>query len=171
MMNTNLRNITVTVIFVCLTAGVGLPQSGGTYEITQSVISNGGGTSNGGTFGATGTSGQSVAGTNSTGGAFGVRGGFWQSFLAPTAAMVAISGQALTSESRGISKARISLIDGSGATRTALTNPFGYFRFDDVEAGQTYIISVQSKRYQFANETQVVFVGDEITDLTFNALP
>lgn len=148
-----------------------LAQSGGTFEITQSVISNGGGTSAGGTVGVTGTTGQSAAGTNSTGGQFGVRGGFWQGFFSPTAAMVALSGRVLTAKTRGISKARVTLTDANGEARSILTNPFGNFRFDDVEAGQTYIISVKSKRYQFANETQVVFVSDEITGLDFNALP
>lgn len=148
-----------------------LAQSGGTYNITQSVVSNGGGTSNGGTFSITGTAGQPVAGANSTGGQFGVRGGFWQAFFAPTAAMVAVSGRSLDAYGGPISKVRVTLTDGGGVVRSALTNGFGYFRFDDVEAGQTCIISVQSKRFQFGNPVQVVFVGDEVTDLVFVALP
>ena len=167
----NYQKIFVALSFwVCLSA-TAFAQSGPPYEITQSVIANGGGTSNGGAFGVTGTAGQSAAGTNSTGGQFGVRGGFWQSFFAPTAAMVAVSGRVLTAQNGGISKARITLTGGDGPTRTALTNPFGYFRFDDVEAGQTYILIVRSKRYQFSNPTQVVFVSDEIADLNFFALP
>lgn len=167
----NYQNFIVLLTFSILLSAIISAQSGGTFEITQSVVSNGGGTSSGEAIRVTGTTGQSAAGTNSTGGQFGVRGGFWQGFFSPTAAMVAISGRVLTAETRGISKARVTLTNANGVVRSILTNPFGNFRFDDVEAGQTYIISVKSKRYQFANETQVVFVSDEITGLDFNALP
>jgi Carboxypeptidase regulatory-like domain len=156
-------------VFVILSANAAA-QTGGQFAVTQSVISNGGGNSDGVNFNVTGTNAQTLAGTNSTGGQFEVRGGFWQSFFAPTAAMVAVSGQVLAFNGGGISKARITLTDGSGATRTALTNSFGYFRFDDVEAGQTIIISVRHKSYQFGTPTQVVSINDEITDLVFNAL-
>jgi len=91
--------------------------------------------------------------------------------LAPTAATATVSGRVVNSAGRGIARAQITLTDTNGETHTALTNPFGYFRFDDVEAGQTYILIVRSKRYQFSNPTQVVFVSDEIADLNFFALP
>ena len=170
MMKTYQETLFVLALCMCFSVNV-LAQSGGTFEITQSVIANGGGASSRGNFGVTGTSAQPLAGTISTNGQYSVRGGFWQAFFAPTAAMVAVSGQVLTSESNSISKARLTLTDGSGAIRGALTNSFGYFRFDDVEAGQVYIISIESKRYQFANPIQVVYVGDEITNLNFIALP
>lgn len=160
----------IIIITAFFTANVSV-QSGGNYEITQSVVANGGGQSSGANFEVTGTGGQTLAGTNSTSGQYGVRAGFWQSFFAPSAAMASISGQILTACGNGISKVRVSLTNGSGATRQTLTNAFGYFRFDDVEVGQIYIISVNSKRFQFANNTRVLFVGDEITDLIFNALP
>ena len=48
---------------------------------------------------------------------------------------------------------------------------FGSFFFDDVEARETYIMSALSKCCGFENKTQVVLVGDEITDIVFNALP
>jgi hypothetical protein len=168
----NICKYPVSILFTALIfAASVLAQSGGTYEIKQSVVSNGGGTSDGGTYSLTGTAAQSVAGTNSTTDPYGVRGGFWQEFLAPTVATVAVSGRVLTSENNGITKVTVTLTDAGGATRSALTSAFGYFSFDDVEAGQTYIISVRSKRYQFSNPTQVITLMDEFTDLTFTALP
>lgn len=167
----NYQNIFAALAFCVFLSATVLAQSGGTYEITQSVVANGGGQSDGGSYGLTGTSGQSLAGTNSTAGQFGVRGGFWQGSLTPTAALVAVSGRVLTAENGGIGKVRVTLTDQTGAIRQSMTNPFGYFRFDDVEVGQTYICSVRSKRFQFANETQFVVVLDEITDLVFIALP
>ena len=168
-----MKNIRIySILFAALIfAAIVSAQSGGTYQITQSVISNGGGESNGGNFGVTGTSSQSLAGTNSTSGGFEVRGGFWQAFFAPTAALVAVGGQVLTAENQPIGKAHVTLTDATGQTRIARTSSFGYFRFDDVEVGQTCIISVQSKRFHFANNPQIIFVGDEITGIIFNALP
>lgn len=167
----NHKKIFVALAFCAFLLANIFAQSGGTYEITQSVVSNGGGTASGGTFGLTGTNDQALAGTNSTGGQFGASGGFWQPFFVPTAAMVSVSGQVLTAENMGISQVRVTLTNAAGAAKSVLTNPFGYFRFDGVEAGQTYIISVRSKRYQFSNPTQVIVVADEITDLRFDALP
>ena len=51
-------------------------QSGGTFQITKSVIAGGGGRTSGGTFTLDATIGEPVAGTNSTGGNFSVISGF-----------------------------------------------------------------------------------------------
>ena len=58
-----------------------------------------------------------------------------------------------------------------GMIRTAETNQFGYYRFDDVEAGQTYIFSVSHKTFQFAISPQVIFVQEELSELNFTADP
>ncbi len=165
------QKIFASIVF-CLSLSLIVPaQSGGAFEITQSVVSNGGGQSDGGSFGLTGTTGQSLAGTNSTGGAFAVRGGFWQSFFAPSAALVSVSGQVLQANGGGISRARLNLTSSNGTTRTILSGSLGYFRFDDVEVGQTYILTVVSKRYLFINNTQVITVLEEIGELNFTAEP
>jgi hypothetical protein len=51
-------------------------QSGGTYNITRSVVSGGGGQSSGGSISVTNTIGQSATGA-STGGSYSLGGGFW----------------------------------------------------------------------------------------------
>ncbi|MDQ3490846.1 MAG: hypothetical protein M3449_07260 [Acidobacteriota bacterium] len=56
-----------------------------------------------------------------------------------------------------------------GSTRTARSSSFGYYRFEDVAAGETYILSVSSKRYSFA--PRVVSALDELSDLDFTAEP
>ncbi len=91
--------------------------------------------------------------------------------LAPTAANVSVSGRVVDVRGRGISKARISITAPNGEMRNAITNSFGYYRFDEVEVGQTYVVSVRSKRYQFSNPVQVITLMDELTDLIFTALP
>lgn len=165
------QKIIASIVFSLLFTLIAAAQPGGMFEITQAVISNGGGSSGGANFNVTGTTAQTFAGMNSTNGQYGVRGGFWQSFFAPTAAMVSLNGLVLSSNGGGISKARVTLTSAGSETRTAATSSFGYFRFDDVEVGQTYIISVSSKGFYFANGTQVLVVNDEINDLVFIALP
>lgn len=83
--------------------------------------------------------------------------------LAPTAAGVSVSGRILTSGRNGIRNAVVTLTDQAGITRSAITSAFGYYRFDDIAAGQTVVISVASKRYQF--EPRAVDVSDNVIDL------
>lgn len=85
--------------------------------------------------------------------------------LVSTAAAVTISGRVTTQTGRGISNARVTITEQSGNNRTATTNPFGYFRFTEVQAGETYIISVISKRYSFA--PRVLNVIEDIEDLNY----
>jgi hypothetical protein len=87
--------------------------------------------------------------------------------LPPTAASVSISGRVLTSSGRGLAKALVQLTDSEGNTRTARTNPFGFYRFEDVQAGQTVILTVVSKQFQFA--PQVLNLNEELTHLNFIA--
>ena len=93
--------------------------------------------------------------------------------LAPpvTAASVAVGGRAVTANGGGIFKARISITGADGATRTALTNAYGYYEFRQVEVGQTYIISAQHKTYQFQPPTRVLSVTEELSAVDFTASP
>jgi hypothetical protein len=84
--------------------------------------------------------------------------------LAPTAASVTVSGRVMSGK-RGVSRATVYLTDQNGETRAAQTNSFGYYRFDEVAVGETYIVNVNAKRYQF--NPQVVNVTDEINELNF----
>ena len=86
---------------------------------------------------------------------------------APTAAGVTINGRVLTSDGRGLRNAIVSITDAAGNTRTALSSSLGYYRFDDVDSGQSYVVSVASKRFAFA--PQVVNVGGDLADLDFTA--
>ena len=87
----------------------------------------------------------------------------------PTAARVAISGRVMTPEGRGIRNAMVTLTDNQGVINRALTSARGIYRFDDVEAGHTYILAIRSRRYQF--ESQVISVTDDLTGVDFIASP
>ncbi len=89
--------------------------------------------------------------------------------LAPTAALVSVSGRVTTAEKQGIPRATLLLTDQSGETRSAVTNSFGYFNFADVSAGGTYVLTVQSKKFRFGNGTLVLFLADSVNDVIFVA--
>lgn len=84
---------------------------------------------------------------------------------APTAANVTISGRVMSSDGRTIARAQVRFNDMQGNPRTAVTNQFGYFTFEEVEAAQTYVFQASAKGYSFA--PQVISVNDDLTTLTF----
>ena len=87
--------------------------------------------------------------------------------LAPTAAAGEISGRVVTADGRGVFKARVTLTDQSGEEKTAMTNPFGYYRFNDITVGETYIISGKHKRYEF--DAQTLTVNGSLSEVNLTA--
>ena len=85
------------------------------------------------------------------------------------AAQVSVGGRIQSANGNGIRNVIVSLVDSNGRTRTTKTSSFGYYSFDEVETGTT-TISVISKRFTFANPTQVISVTDSIGDLDFTAI-
>ncbi|MBK7393222.1 MAG: M36 family metallopeptidase [Chloracidobacterium sp.] len=86
---------------------------------------------------------------------------------APTAADVEVSGRVLaTAGGRGLRGARVVLRDESGNETSVFTGAYGTFRFPAVETGHTYILSVVSRRFQYA--PQVLAINDNVTDLVFS---
>jgi hypothetical protein len=89
--------------------------------------------------------------------------------LSPTAANTSVGGMVLSADGRPVRGARLSLTDPSGLSRPAISNSFGFFRFDDVAVGETYVISVRAKGYTFA--PRVLSITDEVTNLNLVAEP
>ena len=87
-----------------------------------------------------------------------------------TAAAVSISGRIMTAGGTGIGNAVVSL-SGGDLTEPLITrtSSFGYYRFENVPAGGTYIVTVSAKRYTFNNPSQVFNVQDNIADANFVA--
>jgi hypothetical protein len=167
------------IIFVglILTATAALPAQiaqNGNYVLERSLVSAGGGTSGqtiaGRTLSLTGAGGEPAAGTTSSGAAYTVKGGFLTAdALAPTAATVSISGKVLAPDGGGLLKARVTLTDPLGNVRTAISGSFGYYRFAEVEVGQIYVLTVESKRFQYA--PLVLVVTEDLGELNFVAQP
>ncbi len=91
--------------------------------------------------------------------------------MAPTAAGVSISGRTLTTNGRGIRNVRVTLTDARGNLRTAVSNTFGYYRFAEVAAGETYIVTANGKRYSFSQATQIVNANQDAVEINFIANP
>ncbi len=87
--------------------------------------------------------------------------------LGPTAAGVSIAGRVVTSAGFGVTNVLVSLIDRNGNVHQAITGAFGYYRFDDVETGQNYVISAISKRFQFVS--RIITVDDGLSNVDFVA--
>jgi len=87
-----------------------------------------------------------------------------------TAAEVSISGRVLTADGVGIRNARMFLSGGSlPAPRQVATSSFGYYNFEDLEVGQTYVLTVNSRRYTFQVPSRVISLVDHLTDVDFIA--
>lgn len=88
--------------------------------------------------------------------------------LITNAAEVSITGRVLTAGGSSIPKASVILTNVRGESRTALTNPFGYYRFDGLRAGETVTLAATAKGRQFT--TRIITVDDDLADVNFIAL-
>lgn len=160
--------------FLILVSANAFGQTGGTFAITESVIASGGNQqTTGGTFSVDGTLGQAVAGDALSGAPFAVTSGFWNfTPSAPTAASSSISGRILAADGSGIRNVIITLTDVSGGDiRLARSSAFGYYRFEEIPVGETYILTVRSKRFIFLPDTRIITLLDELTDVDFTGVP
>jgi hypothetical protein len=73
-----------------------------------------------------------------------------------------ISGRVLTPDGRGLRNAVVRLTDSNGTQRTATTSSFGFYGFDNVSPGETYVLGVESKRYRFG--ARILLVTQSLSD-------
>ena len=88
--------------------------------------------------------------------------------IGSTASGVSISGRVLTAEGRGLRNALVAVTRPDGTVQTATTSSFGYYTINNVESGQSYVVSVQTRRYRFA--PRVVQAIDNLADVDFIGL-
>ena len=88
--------------------------------------------------------------------------------LAPTAAAASVKGRVVTSIGRGIRRAFLKLTNvDTGVAINVTTNQFGHFKFSDLQIGNSYILTVSNKRFDFPDNTQTFTLQDDLTDITF----
>jgi hypothetical protein len=88
---------------------------------------------------------------------------------APTAATVSVSGRVVTASGGAIMNVRLSLTDSQGSVRTTITDSSGHYQFDDVQAGETYILTATGKRLSFSQPVQVLNINEETNQVNFIA--
>lgn len=158
-----------SAIIFCLAAGAAA-QSGGQFTIEKSVIAGGGQSSTGGQFSVGSTNGQTVAGQRAANTLISLHAGFWNpDQFVPTAAQATVGGRITIISGGGVRNVRVTMTDAGGESRTALSSTFGYFRFTDVPAGETYVITVTSKRYSFGESSQIRTIVEDTDDINFVA--
>jgi hypothetical protein len=99
-----------------------------------------------------------------------INGGWQLEFLPFTASSATLSGRVTTADDRGIRNARV-VISGNSLPepRVVTTGSFGYYTFDGLTAGQTYVVTVNSQRYTFSVPSRVVTLVDNLADVNFVA--
>lgn len=92
--------------------------------------------------------------------------------VGPTAANASLSGRVTTADGRGIRNAIVK-IAGSNLAQplVAQTGSFGWYSFDSLQSGETYIITVNAKRFTFQAPSRVISLSDNISDVDFTADP
>ncbi len=115
-------------------------------------------------------SGASISGTPTVGGLFDVRIGatdgpngsptYYRLYVLP--ATTSVSGRIVSPNGALSSKVTVLLTSNSGNTIRTTTNPFGYYRFDNVNVGEVYQITAASKILTFVNNPQFVLVNDAV---------
>ncbi|MEO7659385.1 MAG: carboxypeptidase regulatory-like domain-containing protein [Pyrinomonadaceae bacterium] len=79
-----------------------------------------------------------------------------------------ISGRVTTPDGLGLRNAIVTLTDSQGVRQVATTSSFGYYTFNSVRPGETYVAGVSSKRYRFAARN--LTVSDNLANIDFVGL-
>ncbi len=97
---------------------------------------------------------------------------YFEVMLYPTAAMVSISGRVRLENGIGVPGALLTLTElSTGNVLIARTSPFGYYTFNDLPVGETYVLTVNRKGLTIANNPLNFTLMEELTDLDFMAVP
>lgn len=86
-----------------------------------------------------------------------------------TAAGVNAGGRVLRANGSGIPGAMVTVATPTGERLSAITNAFGYFQFENLAVGETYVFTVLSKRFTFTAPSQVISLSETRDDLIFIA--
>ncbi|MFN0278168.1 MAG: Calx-beta domain-containing protein [Pyrinomonadaceae bacterium] len=88
------------------------------------------------------------------------------------ACTASISGRVMTAGGFGIRNAKI-VVTGNSLVepRVVTTGSFGYFMFEGLATGETYVVTVNSRRYTFSTPSRVINLVDNVVDADFIADP
>ena len=99
-----------------------------------------------------------------------IAGGWGLQFLVPTASGVSVSGRVTTAEGRGIRGAIVTVTGNSlPSPINVITGVNGRYNIDGLTAGETYIVTIRSRRFVFSNPSRIVTLNDNVNDADFIA--
>jgi hypothetical protein len=136
-------------LIVCACFTLAQAQSGGSYQITQSVIPGGGGTSSNGSTTLTGTIGQGITGSSS-GGSYTLDAGF---VPVPTSTPLLSIGGRITFNGDNLASVTVSLSGTSAATTG--TDASGFYTFPNLAAG-SYTVTPSRANFSFTTITRSI---------------
>ena len=88
----------------------------------------------------------------------------------PTASSATIEGVISDKSGGGVGNVVIYLSSMDGVLNSrAITNPYGYYKFVEIPAGNSYVLTLTAKGYTFSPASTVINVNDNIVDLNFVA--
>ena len=165
-----MRLLIICILTLSISFHPSFGQTGGPFEITESVLGPGGGNSSDGIFDVDATIGQPASGGPIGRDPFSVTSGFWNfTALVPTAAHVSISGRIVDPSGIGVSQASLRLMTQEGEILYTRSSSFGFYRFEGVAVGQSVFITVSHRQYVF--QPRSMMITDEIVGLDFVAEP
>jgi hypothetical protein len=91
-------------------------------------------------------------------------------YIAPSAAEVSIGGRISNESGNAIARVRVSLIKQNGEILSAMTNAFGYYKFEGIEVGQIYVLQATNRKLQFQNNPRVLQVMEDLSEENFITL-
>lgn len=109
-----------------------------------------------------------LAALHSTGAAARVAAEFDQIYFSPTLTVTAshamVSGRVTDARGRGLANVRVMMLGGKlNEPVWARTSAFGYYQFDAVDSGETYVLTLYAKKFYFTEPTRVVTVNSDTT--------
>jgi len=101
-----------------------------------------------------------------------IAGGWGLQFLVPTASGVSVSGRVTTADGRGIRGAIVTVTGNSLSTPiNVATGVNGRYLIEGLTAGETYVVTIRSRRFVFANPSRIFTLNDNVIDADFVADP
>lgn len=79
-----------------------------------------------------------------------------------------IAGEVMIDSGEMVKRVAVVVMDlNTLDTQTAMTNDFGYFEFNDLQLGSTFIVSVRSNRFAFSFPYQTLTLGAPVRKVRF----
>lgn len=92
-----------------------------------------------------------------------------ESGLGPTAADASLTGRVVSVTGNPVPGAEVMLTDQNGSTVRARTSPFGYFQFDQLNTGESYVLTASAKGVVF--QPQLVTMNGTVSGFELIAQP